>query len=126
MKTVSEDCEAPINEEILILLKELNYGITMEEALNNLNARMPSVELEIMIQATLIQRQAGGNLSNILEIIVQTIRERNKLDRQVRTLTTQGRLSGKVIGGLPIVLGFILYLFDPENMTDFFGNFLVK
>lgn len=126
MKTVSEDCEAPINEEILILLKELNYGITMEEALNNLNTRMPSVELEIMIQATLIQRQAGGNLSNILEIIVQTIRERNKLDRQVRTLTAQGRLSGKVIGGLPIALGFILYLFDPKNMTDFFGNFIGK
>jgi tight adherence protein B len=126
MKTVSEDCEAPINEEILILLKELNYGITMEEALNNLNTRMPSVELELMIQATLIQRQAGGNLSNILEIIVSTIRERSKLDRHVRTLTAQGRLSGKVIGALPIVLGFILYLFDPKYMSNFLGNIVGK
>jgi len=124
MKTVSEDCEAPVNEEILILLKELSYGITMEEALNNLNTRMPSVELEIMIQATLIQRQAGGNLSNILEIIVKTIRERNKLNRQIMTLTAQGRLSGKVLGALPIVLGFILYLFDPKYMTDFLGNII--
>jgi tight adherence protein B len=126
MQTVSEDCEAPVNEEILILLKELNYGITMEEALNNLDTRMPSVELEIMIHATLIQRQAGGNLSNILEIIVKTIMERNKLDRQVRTLTAQGRLSGKVIGALPIVLGFILYMFDHKYMTDFFDNIFGK
>jgi len=110
----------------LILLRELNYGITMEEALNNLNTRMPSVDLELMIQATLIQRQVGGNLSNILEIIVNTIRERNKLDRQVRTLTAQGRLSGKVIGALPIVLGFILYLFDPKYMSNFCGNIVGK
>lgn len=126
MKTVSEDCDAPINEEILIMLKELNYGISMEEALNNLNERMPSVDLELMIQAILIQRQVGGNLSNILEIIVNTIRERNKLDRKVRTLTAQGRLSGKIIGALPIVLGLILYLFDPSYMTNFLNNIIGK
>jgi len=126
MKTVAEDCEAPVNEEILILLKELNYGITMEEALNNLNTRMPSVDLDLMIQATLIQRQVGGNLSSILEIILGTIRERDKLDRQVKTLTAQGRLSGKIIGALPIVLGFILYLFDPKYITNFCSNLVGK
>jgi tight adherence protein B len=126
MKTVSEDCESPIKDEVMILLKELNFGITMEEALNNLNIRMPSVDLELMIEATLIQRQVGGNLSSILEIIVNTIRERNKLNRQVRTLTAQGRLSGKIIGALPIVLGFILYLFDPTYMNNFLDNILGK
>lgn len=126
IKTVSEDCDPPVNEEILILLKELNYGISMEEGLNNLYERMPSVDLELMIQAILIQRQVGGNLSNILEIIVNTIRERNKLDRKIRTLTAQGRLSGKIIGALPIVLGFILYLFDPSYMSNFWNNIIGK
>lgn len=126
LKTVSEDCDPPVNEEILILLKELNYGISMEEALNNLYKRMPSVDLELMIETILIHRQIGGNLSTILETIVDTIRERNKLDRKVRTLTAQGRLSGKIIGALPIVLGLILYMFDPSYITDFLGNAIGK
>jgi tight adherence protein B len=122
MKTVSEDCESPVREEIVSLLKELSYGVTMEEALDNLNKRVPSVDLELMIQAILIQRQVGGNLSNILEIIVNTIRQRYKLERQIKTMTAQGRLSGKIIAALPIVLGFILYLFNPESMLAFLGN----
>lgn len=126
LKTVSEDCESPIREEIMILLKELSYGVTVEDALNNLNRRMPSVDLELMIQATLIQRQVGGNLSSILEVIVKTIRERDKIARQVRSLTAQGRLSGKIIGALPIVLGFVLYMLDPQYMNNFLGNIIGK
>jgi tight adherence protein B len=122
MKTVSEECESPIKEEIIVLLKEMSYGVTMEEALGSLNQRMPSNDLELMIQAILIQRQVGGNLSNVLEIIVKTIRERNKLERQVETLTAQGRLSGRVIGVLPVILGFVIYIINPEYMTAFFSN----
>ena len=86
LKTVAEESESPIKEEINTLLNELNYGISMEEALNNLKERMPSTDLELMIHSVLIQRQIGGNLSIILEVIVNTIRERKKLERQVRTL----------------------------------------
>lgn len=124
MKTVSEECESPIKEEIIILLKEMSYGVAMEEALGSLNQRMPSNDLELMIQAILIQRQVGGNLSNVLEIIVKTIRERNKLERQVQTLTAQGRLSGRVIGVLPVILGLVIYFINPEYMTAFFSNTL--
>lgn len=122
LKTVSEECESPVKEEITLLLKEMSYGVTVEEALNNLNKRMPSNDLEIMIQAILIQRLVGGNLSTVLETIVKTIRERNALERQVRTLTSQGRLSGRVIGILPVVIGFVIYLINPEYMVAFFGN----
>jgi tight adherence protein B len=92
LKTVAEESETPIKEEIQTLLNELNYGINMEEALNNLKDRMPSTDLELLVHSVLIQRQIGGNLSIILEVIVSTIRERKKLERQVRTLTAQGRL----------------------------------
>lgn len=124
MKTVSEENEPPISDEIKVLLKELNYGISMEDALNNLYIRMPSMDLQIMIHAILIQRQVGGNLSSILEILTQTIRERKKVERQVRTFTAQGRLSGKIIGALPIFMGLILYLFNSEYIMDFIKNII--
>jgi tight adherence protein B len=126
LKTVSEECESPVKEEITVLLKEMSYGITVEEALNNLNMRMPSGDLEIMIQAILIQRMVGGNLSTVLETIVKTIRERNTLERQVQTLTTQGRMSGRVIGALPVVIGFVIYLINPEYMISFFESMIGK
>ncbi len=126
LKTVSEECESPVKEEITLLLKEMSYGVTVEEALNNLNKRMPSNDLEIMIQAILIQRLVGGNLSTVLETIVKTIRERNTLERQVQTLTSQGRMSGRVIGLLPVAIGFVIYLINPEYMVAFFGNMIGK
>jgi tight adherence protein B len=126
LKTVSEECESPVKEEIILLLKEMSYGVTVEEALNNLNKRMPSNDLEIMIQAILIQRLVGGNLSTVLEIIVKTIRERYALERQVQTLTSQGRLSGRVIGLLPVVIGLMIYLINPEYMVSFFTNTIGK
>jgi len=125
-KTVVEECDAPVKDEIALLLKELNYGISMEDALNNLNHRMPSGDLELMIQAVLIQRQVGGNLAGILEIILGTIRERSRIQRQVQTLTAQGRLSGRVIGGLPVALGLMIYLINPEYIQVLFTNVIGK
>ncbi|GLC28989.1 type II secretion system F family protein [Clostridium omnivorum] len=126
MKTVAEECESPVKEEITDFLKEMNYGITMEDALNNLKTRMPSSDLDIMIQAILIQRQVGGNLSMILEIIVKTIRERNEVERHVQSLSAQGKLSGKVVGFLPIALFVVLSLINPEYMAPFTKNLFGK
>jgi len=122
LKTVAEECESPVKEEVMLLLKEMNYGITMEDALNNLNKRMESNDLELMVQAILIQRQVGGNLAGVLEIIVKTIRERSRIERQVQTLTAQGRLSGRVIGALPVVLGTAIYFLNPEYISTLFTN----
>jgi len=122
LKTVSEESESPTKEEIQILLNELNYGISMDEALENLKNRMPSTDLELMIHSILIQRQIGGNLSTILEVIVNTIRERKKLERQVRTLTAQGRLSGRVIAALPVILGIAFFLLNRTYMMALFSS----
>ena len=70
---------------------------------------MPSEDLELMIQAILIQRQVGGNLATVLDKIVETIRDRTKIQRQIKTLTAQGRLSGIVIALMPFILSFFLY-----------------
>jgi tight adherence protein B len=104
----------------------MSYGVTMEDALDNLNTRMPSEDLELMTQAILIQRQVGGNLAGVLEIILKTIRERIKIQGQVKALTAQGKLSGKVIGLLPVALGLIISLLNPGFMTPLFTNTIGK
>jgi len=122
LKTVVEESGSPIQEEIDLILKDMQYGNSLEDALNHLQERMPSSDLEIMIQAILIQRQVGGNLATVLETIVQTIRDRNHIQRQVTTLTAQGRLSGMVIGALPIVLGIVIYFISPDYIGSLFNH----
>ncbi|MCT4607049.1 MAG: type II secretion system F family protein [Marinisporobacter sp.] len=120
LKSVVEESDSPVKEEISLVLKEMQYGGNIEEALYHLKERMNSEDLELMIQAILIQRQVGGNLATVLDIIVQTIRDRNAIQRQVMTLTAQGRLSGLIIGLLPIILSFAIYFINPEYITILF------
>jgi tight adherence protein B len=105
-----------------MVLKEMQYGATMEAALQSLKERVPSEDLDLMVQAILIQRQVGGNLATVLETIVGTIRDRNKIQRQLRTLTAQGKLSGTVIGSLPFGLGLMIYLLEPEHIMTLFHH----
>lgn len=122
LKTVVDESDGPIRDEAETVLKEMQYGSSMEDALTEWKERMPSEDLDLMIQAILIQRQIGGNLAVVLETIVQTIRDRIRIQRQVTTLTAQGRLSGVVIGLLPFVLGFIIYLIEPSYMGSLFHH----
>lgn len=122
LKTVVQESENPIRDEMETVLKEMQYGATMEDALYHLKERMPSKDLDLMVQSILIQRQIGGNLAYILETIVQTIRDRNKIQRQIKTLTAQGKMSGMVIGLLPVALAFLLYLIEPSYIGILFRN----
>jgi tight adherence protein B len=122
LKAVSEESQPPMREEMELLLKEIQYGTNMEDALLHLKERMPSGDLELLIQAVLIQRQVGGNLAVVLETIVRTIRDRNRIQRQVQTLTAQGRLSGMVIGCLPVALGIVIYIMEPNYIGTLFRH----
>lgn len=122
LKTVVDEMGEPIRSEMETVLKEMQYGHTMETAFQSLKERMPSEDLELMIQAILIQKQVGGNLASILETIVGTIRDRNKIQRQLKTLTAQGKLSGLVIGSLPFALGFLIYLMEPNHIGTLFDH----
>jgi tight adherence protein B len=122
LKAVAEESSFPMNEEIEIVLKEMQYGINMEDSLYRLHERVPSKDLDIMIQAILIQRQVGGNLATVLGIIVDTIRERQKIQAQIKSLTAQGRMSGVVIGALPFALGVLLYILQPSYIGTFFTD----
>ncbi|MHC0036742.1 type II secretion system F family protein [Pseudoneobacillus sp. C159] len=122
LKSVTEESESPIKEEMETVLKEMQYGSTLEDSLNSLKERMPSEDLDLMIQAILIQRQVGGNLATVLDKIVETIRDRMKIQGQIKTLTAQGRLSGIVIALLPLILGLLIYTIDPEYIGTLFNH----
>lgn len=122
LKTVVDESEGPIRDEAEVVMKEMQYGSSMEDALNEWKERMPSEDLDLMIQAILIQKQIGGNLAVILETIVQTIRDRGRIQRQVTTLTAQGRLSGVIIGLLPFALGLVIYVIEPEYIGTLFTH----
>jgi tight adherence protein B len=122
LKSVAEEAASPIKEEIDYVIKEMQFGKGIEDALNDLHERMPSEDLDLMIQAILIQRQVGGNLATVLDKIIETIRDRTKIQRQITTLTAQGRLSGYVIALLPVILGFLLYLIQPDYIGGLFHN----
>ena len=122
LQAVEEEVDSPIKEEVAIVLKEMQYGSNLEDALSHFYKRVPSGDLDIMIQAILIQRQVGGNLATVLSKIEDTIRERNKIYREVKTLTAQGRMSGLVIGLMPFVIGFLIYLIQPSYVSMMFKN----
>ncbi|MEZ5610221.1 MAG: type II secretion system F family protein [Rhodocyclaceae bacterium] len=107
----------PAGEEFRQTFDEINYGISAQDALQNLVKRMPSTDLGYFVIAVLIQRETGGNLSEILANIGAIIRERLKLFGKVKALSAEGRFSGLVLIFLPIFTALILYMIDPEFMS---------
>lgn len=114
--TLSKEMPPPLSTEFTRLLKEMNLGTTTEEALDNLLKRVDSEDLELVVTAVKIQRQVGGNLAEVLERIEDTIRQRIKLKRELKTLTAQGRISGIIIGLLPFFLAAALAIFNPSYL----------
>lgn len=119
----------PIGAEMRRTLREVNLGLSVDEALQRLVVRLPSADLDLVMTAVLIQRQVGGDLAGILDSIASTIRERQHMKAQVRTLTAQGRLSGYVIAGLPFVLLVVMHLLNPDYIellwTEPLGLFML-
>lgn len=112
----------PISLEFQQILKEISLGVNTEKALESLSKRVQSQDLELIIMSVLIQRQIGGNLSEILDNISETIRSRIKIKGEIKILTAQGRVSGIIISLLPVVLGVVLYLINPSYISMLFVN----
>jgi tight adherence protein B len=103
-------------------LQEMNWGTPTEEALLNMAARVNSEDLELVVTAVLIQRQVGGNLAEVLDNIATTIRERVRIKGEIKTLTAQGRISGLIIGLLPILLTAVIYFLNPAYIKPLFAS----
>ncbi len=124
LAVAAEEAGDPLSSEFKILLKELSLGIPLEDGLANFLDRMPSDDLKLIINAILIQKDVGGNLSEILENISGTIRDRQQIKNEVRSLTAQGRLSGLIIMVMPFFLGIVIYIFDPNYIMTLFNTLI--
>ena len=120
MDNVAMDMPAPIGVEFSRVCNEIRYGSTMDDALENMVARVKSPDLMLVVSAVCIQRTTGGNLSEILTTISNTIRDRLKIKGEIRSITAQGRTSGMIIGALPAFIGVALMLINPGYMNTFF------
>lgn len=120
MDNVATDMPAPIGVEFSRVCNEIRYGSTMDDALENMVARIKSPDLMLVVSAVCIQRTTGGNLSEILTTISNTIRDRLKIKGEIRSITAQGRTSGMIIGALPAFIGIALMLINPSYMNTFF------
>jgi len=120
MEAVSKELPAPICDEFRRVIQEMQLGMTMEKALENLLARIPSDDLDLTLTAMNVQREVGGNLAELLDSISYTIRERLRIKGEIRVLTTQTMYSGKFLSLLPIFVIGILYLLNREYIMEFF------
>jgi tight adherence protein B len=118
MEAVSKELPSPINDEFKRVVQEIQIGISMEAALENLLRRIPSDDLDFVVTAINVQREVGGNLSEILDNISFTIRERIRIKGEVRVLTAQVRTSGTVLSLIPFGLTLILWFLNPEYLLS--------
>ena len=116
MEAISKELPAPICDEFRRVIQEMQIGIPMETALENLLRRIPSEDLDFVVTAINVQREVGGNLSEILDNISFTIRERVRIKGEVRVLTSQVRTSGTVLSLIPFFLVLILWFLNPEYL----------
>jgi tight adherence protein B len=122
MEAVSREMPAPISVEFARVVQEVQLGLTLDQALGNMLRRIQSDDLDLMITAVNVQREVGGNLAEILDVISHTIRERVRIKGEIRTLTAQGRYSGYVVSLLPIGLGLVLFCINPKFVGRLFNS----
>jgi len=120
LKMVADEMAEPVGPEFRKTFDEQNFGLPMKDALDNLTQRVPIIDVRFFATAVLIQRETGGNLSEILENLAHVVRERFKILRQVRVYTAHGRMTGYVLLALPAVLCVALAFINPDHMNLLF------
>jgi tight adherence protein B len=122
IEMVVRESTPPVTVEFGRVVREVNLGLAFDVALDNMVRRVRSDDLELMATAISIQHQVGGNLAEILDSIAYTIRERVRIKGEIKTLTAQGRLSGYVVAGMPVVMMAFLFVVAPAFMEPLFEN----
>ncbi len=110
MEMVAREAPAPISDEFHRVTQEISIGVPIGEALTSMTERIKSVDLALVVTAVIIQREVGGALAQLLELIASVIRERQRIKGEIRTLTAQGRLTGAILGAMPITVGFAIWM----------------
>jgi tight adherence protein B len=122
LSMVADELPKPIGAEFKLLYDQQNYGLPLPQALRNFAERIPSLDARFFVTAVLTQREAGGNLSEVLDNLASIIRDRFKLKRQVRVISAHGRITGWVLSGLPTSLALFIAFTNPEKYRTFYTD----
>lgn len=120
MDLVAKEMEPPISDEFKHVMRDISLGTSVERALDDMDKRVGSPDFSLVVTAVLIQQQVGGDLAHILDTISDTIQDRIRMRREVHTLTSQGRISGYVLGVLPFALGAFISITNPGYIEPLF------
>jgi len=111
---LAQESLPPLSQELGLMIKELRLGVPIDDALINTSQRVRSDDLELVVVATNIARQLGGNMAEMFEVLSATARERFRLQGKIDALTSQGRLQGWIVAAMPLALGLVLNYIRPD------------
>jgi tight adherence protein B len=122
MEAVEREMQPPASDEFRRVHTEIGLGISLSQALDNLSTRMQNQDLDLVVTAVKIHNQVGGNLSTMLEAVTETVRERDRLFREARVITTQQRYTSYLISLLPVAIGLLMFMINPDYIMQLFTN----
>lgn len=122
LEAISTETTEPMQSELQRVFNEARLGRPIEDALNDCGDRMDSADLKWAVIAITIQREVGGNLAELLDTVAETMKERERLRREVRALTAEGRFSSYVLGIFPVAFACILYMIRPDYISLLFSS----
>ena len=122
VQMIGEEMSEPIASEFRMVADEVNFGVSLQQALTNLSERVPLTDLRYFVVSVLIQRDSGGNLTEVLGNLSRLIRERLKLLARVRVLSSEGRLSAWILALMPFALAALMNVFNPEFMSPLWSD----
>ena len=117
---VRQEMPAPISNEFSRVVKETSLGYSLDDALDHMTERVHNDDFDLVVTAIHVQNEVGGSLADVLDSITGTIRERIKLNGEIRVMTSQQRLTGWILSALPLLVGTLLTLMNPEYMGELF------
>jgi tight adherence protein B len=120
LQLISREASEPSRTEFTRVIQEISLGNTLGTSLEGLVKRVPTEDVEILVTAITMQQQTGGNLTHVLDVVAATIRERQRVRREIRTLTAQQRFSAIVLAALPFLLGLMMFVISPTYISNLF------
>ena len=125
-ETLVEEMPAPISQEFGLVMRQMQMGVSLEQAIGDMKRRMQLDELDLVVTAMLVARESGGDLTITFSRVITTIQERNKLIGRVKALCIQGKLQGVIMSLLPILFGLFVYKMTPGFFDIFFTDNIGK
>lgn len=124
MESMSKESKPPLSQEFALMLAEQRLGVDFEEALSNMEKRLPVPDFVLLVAAMRITREVGGNFAEILESLSHTLRRKHEMEGKIKALTAQGRMQGIVMAALPLFLMLILTYMEPEAMNPLYNTLM--